>query len=94
MSASFRLAETATYRKSLDKLKNLSLEQRIREIVYPEIVKSPLAGPNIKKLKGQYDLLYRFRIGDYRIFYLVDTTAKIIFLTEIHHRKDAYKRKK
>jgi len=93
LSANFRLAETATYRKALEKLKNPSLQQRIRKIVYPEILKSPLVGPNTKKLKGQYDAVYRFRIGDYRIFYLIDTASRIIFLTDIHHRKDAYKKR-
>jgi mRNA interferase RelE/StbE len=46
---------------------------------------------NIKKLKGEYREIYRFRIGDYRLFYKIDETAFIIFIINIEDRKDAYK---
>jgi len=94
LSAKFRLAETKTYLKALEKLKIPGLAERIHEVVYPEIATSPLGGANIKKLKGAYHAVYRFRIGDYRIFYVVDESERIVFLTDIQNRKDAYKKRK
>ena len=46
---------------------------------------------NIKKLKGEYKDIYRYRIGDYRLFYKVSEETVIIFILDIEARKDAYK---
>jgi mRNA interferase RelE/StbE len=59
--------------------------------VYPVLRENPFFGSNIKKLKGEFSDLYRFRIGNYRLFYKVDTNEKIIFIVDIEHRKNAYK---
>jgi len=48
-------------------------------------------GVNIKKLKGKYKEIYRFRIGDYRLFFKIDEQEKIIFIINIENRQDAYK---
>jgi len=34
---------------------------------------------------------YRVRIGDYRILYRIDDTAKEIYIYRIKHRKEAYR---
>ena len=52
---------------------------------------NPFFGPNIKKLKGEFKELYRFRIGDFRLFYKVSEETVIIFIVDIESRKDAYK---
>jgi mRNA interferase RelE/StbE len=52
---------------------------------------NPFFGVNIKKLKGEFKDLYRFRIGDYRLFYKIDEEESIIFILNIENRKDAYK---
>ena len=44
-----------------------------------------------KKLFGFKDL-YRIRVGDYRVVYLVDTAVKVISITRIAHRKDVYRK--
>lgn len=41
-----------------------------------------------KKLKGYKDI-YRFRVGEYRIFFKFD--QKTVFLLTVRHRKDAYR---
>ncbi len=41
------------------------------------------------KLKGG-DQLYRLRVGNYRIVYSIDDVIKIIFITRVRHRRDAY----
>ncbi|MDR1956907.1 MAG: type II toxin-antitoxin system RelE/ParE family toxin [Treponema sp.] len=53
--------------------------------------KNPYFSPNIKKLKGKHDDIYRFRIGDYRLFYKLNENDYLIFILNIENRKDAYK---
>jgi len=35
--------------------------------------------------------LYRYKIGEYRLFYKVSEETVIIFIIDIENRKDAYK---
>jgi mRNA interferase RelE/StbE len=64
---------------------------RIKENIYPALRKGPFFGPNIKRLKGEFNSIYRYRIGDYRLFYTIDFEKKLIFILDIIHRKDAYR---
>lgn len=43
----------------------------------------------IVKLEGQN--LYRIRIGDYRIIYIIEDKHKMVEIIKIGHRKDVYK---
>jgi mRNA interferase RelE/StbE len=43
-----------------------------------------------KKLKSG-DTEWRIRVGDYRIIYEIDDTAKTVDVTRIAHRREAYK---
>ncbi|HLC41006.1 MAG TPA: type II toxin-antitoxin system RelE/ParE family toxin [Methylomirabilota bacterium] len=36
-------------------------------------------------------LIYRIRVGDYRIVYKVDTTAKLIVIQHVRHRREVYR---
>lgn len=53
--------------------------------------KSPLSGPNVKRLKGRLHDQFRRRVGDYRIIYTVSQRERIIYLDYIQHRKDVYR---
>lgn len=44
-----------------------------------------------RKLKGSTSS-YRIRVGDYRIIYEVDTSARTVTVFHVRHRKDAYSR--
>jgi mRNA interferase RelE/StbE len=46
--------------------------------------------PGCKKLRGG-DKEWRIRVGDYRIVYVIDDTAKTVDVTRIAHRREAYK---
>lgn len=50
----------------------------------------PYFGNNIKKLKGNFEGLYRYRIGNYRIVYSIEEQIKIVSIVWIGKRKDAY----
>lgn len=42
-----------------------------------------------KKLRGYQDL-WRIRVGDYRVVYIIDDPRKIVSITRIAHRRDVY----
>ncbi|MDR1389940.1 MAG: type II toxin-antitoxin system mRNA interferase toxin, RelE/StbE family [Treponema sp.] len=87
----FKIAETETFSKKISTRKYKHLYKKIFGDVYPILKNNPFFGTNIKKLKGDYREMYRFRIGDYRLFYKVDENELIIFIINIEDRKDAYK---
>ena len=91
MSPEFQIAETAAFQKKLKSKSFRHLQKKIREFVYPALKKSPFAGANIKKLKGDLSDIYRYRIGDYRLFYTIEQEKLIVVAIDIHNRKDAYK---
>jgi mRNA interferase RelE/StbE len=72
------------YNKADDKL-IFKINQVIQELSV-----QPFIGNNIKKLRGYFDGMYRYRIGDYRIVYSVENSIKIISVIWIGKRKDAY----
>lgn len=43
-----------------------------------------------KKLVNTKENLWRIRIGDYRIVYLIEDIIKIIEVRNVRHRKDVY----
>jgi mRNA interferase RelE/StbE len=82
----YKIAETENYSKKYE-----HLYRKISEDVYPILKNNPFWGGNIKKLKGEYKEVYRFRIGNYRLFYKVEEQKLIIFIVDIQSRQDAYK---
>jgi addiction module toxin, RelE/StbE family len=89
--ANYKIAETETFEKRIKSSKYRSLYQKISNYIYPILRDNPFFGPNIKKLKGEYKDIYRYRIGDYRLFYKVSEETVIVFILDIEARKDSYK---
>ena len=87
----FKIAETETFSKKMISKKYNHLHNKIADDVYPMLKINPFYGPSIKKLKGEFKDLYRFRIGDYRLFYNISEQKSIIFILNIENRQDAYK---
>ncbi|EMJ99571.1 type II toxin-antitoxin system RelE/ParE family toxin, partial [Leptospira sp. B5-022] len=67
------------------------LQKKLTDYVYPILKKNPFFGPNIKKLKGEFDGLYRYRIGKYRLFYLIKDNELLVIFVDVDQRKDSYK---
>jgi len=42
-------------------------------------------------LKGNLKGLYRYRIGDYRVIYVIDQEEKKVMILKVNHRKKVYK---
>jgi len=87
----YKIAETETFSKKINTNKFNHLYNKIVMDVYPILRNNPYYGINIKKLKGKFKEIYRFRIGDFRIFYKIDENESIVFIMNIENRQDAYK---
>ena len=48
------------------------------------------SGKSIKKLKGDLEGLYRYRIGSLRIIYTIDFDEKEVSIVTADNRGDAY----
>lgn len=78
-------------------LKNLSsLDRQISKRIVRKIEKygetiNPLS--YAKALAGSLEGMYRYRVGDYRVLFEVDSsgTVTILIILNIKHRKDVYK---
>ena len=86
----FQIAQTKEFEKKIQKLDS-KIYIKIKNIVYPQLKKNPFYGTNIKKLKGEYEGVYKYRLGNYRLFYVVDNEKVIVIVTTISHRQNAYK---
>ncbi len=85
----FKIAETQTFEKSIQKL-SPKLYEKIKTVVYPQLRKNPHFGPNIKKLKGPLEPYYRYLFGNYRLFYLIENDKVSVIVVDIRHRQGAY----
>jgi mRNA interferase RelE/StbE len=89
----FRVFETAQF---LDDLSSISparrekIEAKLRGFVYPRLRDQPYFGTNIKKLRGFKPETWRYRIGAYRFFYIVDDKEKIVFTVAADTRQGSY----
>lgn len=89
----YRIFETEEFIKKLSKLNTqdrIFIQNKLRTYVYPQIKQSPWFGNNIKKLKGYTPETWRYRIGKFRLFYIIDDEKQIIYILTVDHRKDAY----
>ncbi|GBF40715.1 type II toxin-antitoxin system RelE family toxin [Leptospira johnsonii] len=91
MSVEYKIAETESFQSKLKDRQFSHLQKKLTDYVYPILKKNPFFGPNIKKLKGEFDGLYRYRIGKYRLFYLIKDNELLVIFVDIDQRKDSYK---
>lgn len=85
----FSIAETKSFEKvkgDIDK----KLYKKITNIVYPQLRQNPYFVTNIKKLKGEFEGYYRYRLGDYRLFYLIEEEKVVVVVVDFKHRQNAY----
>ena len=89
----YRIFETEVFREDLEDLPHANrpkIQAKLKDYVYPQLSRQPHFGSNIKKLRNWNPETWRYRIGPWRFFYEIDERQKIIFMTTLDHRKDAY----
>lgn len=89
----FRVFETDQFLDDLEKISPARRDKiavRLRDLVYPQLRTRPYFGAHIKKLKGFKPETWRYRIGPYRFFYIVDDKEKIVFMVAADTRQQSY----
>ena len=70
--------------------RDLPQDIKKRVITKIDLLSSNPLPKDVKKLKGKNDY-YRLRVGVFRIVYELHQSEKMILITRIRHRHDAYK---
>ena len=93
-SSEFRIFETDEFQNKLEQLpltESRFIQRKLIEYVYPQLRKDPFFGLNIKKLKGYHPETWRYRIGRFRVFFIIDQAERIVSILSVDNRRDAYK---
>lgn len=91
--ANYQIFETDTFLKAVTMLDtgiSKTLVSKLAKTVYPQLRENPVYGPNIRKLQNYTPDTWRYRMGNYRLFYEVDDTDKMVIILYIEHRQNAY----
>jgi mRNA interferase RelE/StbE len=86
--APYRLVFKPSVEKDLRALRKTVVERVLRKI--EDLPEEPFP-PGCIKLEAA-ERLYRIRIGEYRVVYEVDGTAKLITVHYVRHRREVYRR--
>ena len=89
----YRIFETSEFLKKIEKISQRDksfIQNKLTQYIYPQIKDEPHYGNTIKKLVNYNPETWRYRIGRFRLFYVIDESDKIIYLISIDLRKDAY----
>lgn len=89
----FRIFETVQFSKDLSQDfsgQQKRIKTKLATYVYPQLKQNPYFGKNIKKLTNYKPETWRYRIGNYRFFYEIDSRKKIIFMIAADNRSSAY----
>ena len=89
----YRIFETEEFLKKLKKFQvrdSRLIRRKLDEYIYPQLCQEPFFGPNIKKLRGYSPETWRYRIGQFRLFYGIDEEEDIVSILTVDLRRDAY----
>ena len=90
----YRIFETEEFQRTLGKLsarERDSIRGKLTTYAYPRLRELPYFGPNIRKLRDYTPETWRYRIGRYRVFCVVDQAEHVVYLLTVEARKDAYR---
>jgi mRNA interferase RelE/StbE len=85
--AEYAVTFSRSARKELEKLPSQLVERLFPKI---ESLASQPRPAGCKKLKGGQDL-WRIRLGDYRVIYLLDDGRRVVDIVAVRHRSEAYR---
>ncbi len=87
MTASYELIFLKSFDRDLRRLDRQIIPIIVEKILALESNPRPTQS---KKLRGTHNE-YRLRVGDYRIFYVIDNAKKKITIYHVAHRREAYR---
>ncbi|EAL2460484.1 type II toxin-antitoxin system RelE/ParE family toxin [Campylobacter lari] len=87
----YEIKFSSNAKKSIEKL-----DQQVARIIKSWIIKNLIESDNPKKiakeLKGNLKGIYRFRVGNYRMLAEINDNELFVFVFEIGHRREIYKK--
>lgn len=89
----YKIFETEQFISDIEKLPKkirTNIEAKVKLYAYPQLTQEPSVGLNLKKLRNYSPPTWRYRIGNYRIFYEIDESIHTVFILSIDQRKDSY----
>ena len=90
----FQVFETTEFARQLAALSQSYrrvIQTKLGEQIYPHLKQSPYFGSHIRKLRDYQPETWRYRVGDYRLFYRIDNKERIVKIISVDHRKDSYR---
>ncbi len=90
MSNEFLIAETENFRGRVERPELRQVRDKLHTYVYPQLMVNPFFGPHIRKLKGQWSGVYRFRVGRWRLFYTIDKKQVLVLMLDVEQRQRGY----
>ena len=93
-SSDYRVFETDEFTRNLGKISRSDakvIPAKLIHYAYPQLREQPFYGSNFRKLRGFSEDVWRYRIGKFRIFYIVDDDTRIVSIVSVEARKDAYR---
>ena len=91
----FKVFLTDTFKRKLSEIASPGREKvsvKIEKQIVPQLKREPHFGTNIRKLRAWSPPTFRYRIGNFRIFYIVDEKEKVVAFVSIDDRKKAYRK--
>jgi len=83
----YRIVIKRSAEKDLDKINEPFITNIISNI---ESLKENPRTVNVKKLKNRNNE-YRLRVGNYRVLFFIEEREKVVKISRVLHRKDAYR---
>jgi mRNA interferase RelE/StbE len=84
--AKYAIETKPSARKELENLSDTLISRLVPKI---EAMAANPRPTGCRKLRGYKDL-WRIRVGDYRVVYIIDDDRKMVSITRIAHRRDVY----
>ncbi len=86
--ASYRVVPKPSVEKDLRSLPKPIIVRVMKQI--DGLAKDPFPRQTVKLEGGEE--LYRIRVGDYRVIYGVDRSAKLVTIHYVRHRREVYRK--
>ena len=89
----YKIFETNEFLKRIEKIskrEKVIIKRKLLDYIYPQLKQEPHYGNNIKKLVNYKPETWRYRIGKYRVFYVIEESENLVYILSIDLRKDVY----
>lgn len=93
--ADYRIFETASFLEDLAAApasRRSRLAAKLNGYVYPFLRRAPREHPQARQLRDHHPETWRWRLGDWRAFYVIDDGARVVSMVALALRRDAYRK--